>query len=48
MVQVHNPTKLEDVHLVAKYHVGQEDLLNKKFRDQERYSETFLRIMFDI
>jgi hypothetical protein len=38
MVQVHNPTKLGDVHLVAKYHVGQEDLLNKKFREQERYS----------
>ena len=50
MVQVHNPTKLEDVHLVAKYHVGQEDLLNKKFRDQETHSETFflgLCLIFD-
>lgn len=30
----YNPAKLADVHLVAKYHVGKEDLLNERLRAQ--------------
>jgi hypothetical protein len=32
--QHHNPAKLGDVHLVAKYHMGKEDLLNDRLRAQ--------------
>ena len=32
--QVYNPDKLGDVHLVAKFHVGKEDLLNQRLRAQ--------------
>lgn len=30
----YNPAKLADVHLVAKYHLGKEDLLNERLRAQ--------------
>ena len=30
----YNPAKLGDVHLVAKYHIGKEDLLNERLRAQ--------------
>jgi len=32
--QHHNPAKLGDVHLVAKYHMGKEDVLNDRLRAQ--------------
>lgn len=32
--QHYNPAKLADVHLVAKYHLGKEDLLNERLRAQ--------------
>jgi serine/threonine protein kinase len=34
--QVYNPNKLGDVHLVAKFHIGKEDVLNQRLRAQYR------------